>query len=301
MIDFYEEHREHRRLFEVLAFHDASAKSFAELDPKLATFRANLWKGRDLPFPVLLDATGATIKAYGITAFPTTVLIDPQGKLVGEGDEEELAKHLPTLPMAHRISRALDRVTTIAFEETPLDKGCAFLSRLTRLDIHVRRTDLARLHIKPDVVVPLQVDASITLRSWLELMLGPFGLTYEPDDTGLAIVASKAERARQPRDFELAIVKRVEAALKKKIDFDFKNASLADVAEHLSKKTGEGFAVDPWARHAGRLDPALTVTGSAHQLPVREALRKVLEPSGLTFVVRDEIVVIRPREPNWNK
>ncbi len=92
LIDFYEKEKSDR--FEILAFHDATVKSFEELDEKLATIKDKHWKGRALPFPILLDATGETIKQFGIHAFPTTILIDPEGRLVGEGSEVELKQAL---------------------------------------------------------------------------------------------------------------------------------------------------------------------------------------------------------------
>ena len=52
------------------------------------------WKGKSLPFPILLDASGATVKSYGIQAFPTLVLIDPEGRVVKGGSEALLAEKL---------------------------------------------------------------------------------------------------------------------------------------------------------------------------------------------------------------
>ncbi len=92
MADFYEKEKSDR--FEILAFHDASVKNFAELDEKLAAVKEKHWKGRDLPFPILLDESGETVKQYGIHAFPTTILIDPDGHLVGEATEVDLRKAL---------------------------------------------------------------------------------------------------------------------------------------------------------------------------------------------------------------
>ena len=37
------------------------------------------------------------------------------------------------------------------------------------------------------------------------------------------------------------------------------------------------------------------VTGSATDVPMREGLHKLLDPMGLTIVVRDEVVVITPK------
>ncbi len=90
----YEEHRDARDRFEILAFHDATVKTLAEMDAKLTRTVAEVWKGKPLPFPILLDATGKTIRELEIRAFPTLVLIDPKGRVVEGGDEKMLAKKL---------------------------------------------------------------------------------------------------------------------------------------------------------------------------------------------------------------
>jgi thiol-disulfide isomerase/thioredoxin len=65
----------------------------AKLDEKMAHVVKDVWKGKVLPFPSALvsgkrggedDKPGGTIKRYGINSFPTTVLIDPEGKVVGK-------------------------------------------------------------------------------------------------------------------------------------------------------------------------------------------------------------------------
>jgi hypothetical protein len=85
LMDFYAANKSDR--FEILAFHDGSVKTFEELDAKMVKAKASrpIWAGRDLPFPILLDATGESVKQYDVHAFPTTILIDPDGKLVGQG------------------------------------------------------------------------------------------------------------------------------------------------------------------------------------------------------------------------
>jgi hypothetical protein len=88
---FFDRHQADRDRFAILAFHDASVADFAELDAKLAPIAAGMWGGRALPFPILLDSTGETIATWGILGYPTTVLIDPEGKLVGLATEEDLA------------------------------------------------------------------------------------------------------------------------------------------------------------------------------------------------------------------
>jgi thiol-disulfide isomerase/thioredoxin len=79
----------------IVAVHDDSVASIAEMDQKCESFRQQIWGGRDLPFLVALDgggptritntsmtARGATTAAYGIDVFPTTYLIGRDGTLV---------------------------------------------------------------------------------------------------------------------------------------------------------------------------------------------------------------------------
>ena len=89
LVEFYEKNKSEK--FEIVAFHDNSVRSLAELEEKLKPIKKKFWKGRDLPFPILFDGTDTTLRRYRIHAFPTVILIDPQGRLVGEshvGDVE---------------------------------------------------------------------------------------------------------------------------------------------------------------------------------------------------------------------
>ena len=83
----------------IVAVHDDSVASIEELDKNLENTKKGIWKGRDLPFLVALDGGGelpiagtektthgATHAAYGVQHWPTTILIDSQGKVVGERD-----------------------------------------------------------------------------------------------------------------------------------------------------------------------------------------------------------------------
>ena len=80
----------------VVGIHDDSVGSVKEMDEKLSRAREKIWLGRDIPYPVAIDgggatkiegtdvsARGATTAAYGITFFPTAVLIGPDGKVLG--------------------------------------------------------------------------------------------------------------------------------------------------------------------------------------------------------------------------
>jgi len=85
-MDFYQAHQNDRDKFEIIAFHDNSVSNLAELEKKMRPLEQGVWKGRKLPFPVLLDSSGQTVRTnYGVRGFPTVLLIDPTGILVKNG------------------------------------------------------------------------------------------------------------------------------------------------------------------------------------------------------------------------
>ncbi len=74
---------------------DGDIDTAAKLDDKIAGFRKDLWKGKDLPFPVALSSGkiigegdekshGGAAEQYGVSGYPTTILIDRDGKVVGK-------------------------------------------------------------------------------------------------------------------------------------------------------------------------------------------------------------------------
>jgi hypothetical protein len=85
-----------RDSFEIIAFHDYSARSIAEAYERLSAkpIIKEKWGAAELPFPVLLDDSPFTIEGWGITGFPTTVLIDPEGNLVKGRAEDRLGEEL---------------------------------------------------------------------------------------------------------------------------------------------------------------------------------------------------------------
>jgi hypothetical protein len=300
LIDFYEAHKKDRDKFEILAFHEGTVKDFAELDNKIERPRNRFWGGHDLPFPILLDATGQTIKDWGVHVFPTTLLIDPEGKLVGRAGEKELEEKLPPLPMSVRVARALDRnlptfrvSKSLRFRNT-LEQVVQLMSRLSNVPIRLDLESLKAAGVAPDAILPLDMVASITLRSALNLILEAYNLTYIQDDEGLLIKARESGgRPERLSERQRAAVKRLEKALEEKVRFDFENKPLAEVAAFFqSHVPHETVILSPRDRKAGLLDPKTTVTGSAKDVPLREALKNLLEPLGVDYIIRDEVIVL---------
>jgi thiol-disulfide isomerase/thioredoxin len=293
LIDLYEAHEKDRDKFEILAFHDTRARDFAELDGKLENARAKFWGGKNLPFPILLDSTGETIKHFGIERLPTMLLIDPEGKLIGEVSEEEFEAKLPPLPMSVRVGRALDCVTSFTLDEPTLEKVATSLSAASHVPIRLDKSSLKQADISPETRVPFTLSAAISLRGAPNLILEGEGLTYEQDEKGLVIRKRMPGAAPLPRsEFQRVQAKRIEQALDQKVSFEFKDVPLAEVTRVLKIKARDNFVVSPRDRKAGLLDPKTLLTGSAKDVPLREALKTLLEPIGVTFTIRDEVIVL---------
>ena len=272
LIDLYEDHAGERDKFEVLAFHDGTVKDFPEMDAKTEQTKKSLWRGRDLPFPVLLDAQqgerGATTAAFGIQHFPTTILIDPEGKLVGEVAPQSLEEKLTPIPLAKRIPRALDRDVALGMDGGKLADNVKFLGQVSRVPIKLDEAAMKAAGLSPDVATHLTISGSLSFRSWLELLLDPLGLEAVPGEESLVIAPSKRDKsAREPSDPQRRCAARIEEMLGRPATFDFKDATLAQVAAHFEGKTQENFVIDPAGRRAGAIDPEATVTGSAKDVP----------------------------------
>lgn len=83
--------------FVVLTFHHSNApqqeRDLASLKPQFDRLLNSRWKRDKFPFPILMDATHATEKAWGVTGYPTAFLIDPEGKIVAQ-DHHDIDKRL---------------------------------------------------------------------------------------------------------------------------------------------------------------------------------------------------------------
>jgi len=91
LIDLYEKYAD--KGLAIISVHvdsDGDVDTAAKLDAKTAAVRSSLWGGRDLPFPTALSlgkATpdgyeGLTAEQYGVFGYPTTILINREGKVV---------------------------------------------------------------------------------------------------------------------------------------------------------------------------------------------------------------------------
>ncbi|NOY41196.1 MAG: TlpA family protein disulfide reductase [Planctomycetes bacterium] len=94
---FCEEHAADRDRFEILAICNTEkeeARTIEAFEGLEAPLVEKVWAGKQLPFPVLVDGEGRTSDVYGISHWPTVLLIDPEGHLVKLGNEATLAEKL---------------------------------------------------------------------------------------------------------------------------------------------------------------------------------------------------------------
>ena len=96
LMKFYEEHRGQRDRFEILSMcldPDGELNSLADMDRALEPIVRQVWGGKTIPFPILLDNTFKTWESFGLRGLNTVLLIDPEGNLV-EGDLAVLAQKI---------------------------------------------------------------------------------------------------------------------------------------------------------------------------------------------------------------
>jgi thiol-disulfide isomerase/thioredoxin len=303
-MDFVEDHAADRDKFAILAIHEREISDFKTLDEKLKPIIRRTWRGRPLPFPIAIDATGAMVKDYGVNGFPTAVLLDPEGRVVdfarkpGEFGsavcEGFLASKLTPVPIERQISRALDRGQTLYVDDEPLNELVDFYSRVARIRIYLDSNELKAAGIEAATRVPLKVGGRLTLRAWLNLTLDPLGLTYVAEGDGLRVVRRTAENAvlsqRSSRQSEENSL--VAESLTHKVTFHFHDQSWSQVVATLESFGDETFLLDPSARRSGAIDLKATVSGSAEHEPLSTALTRLLAPLKLTYVIRDEAIVI---------
>ena len=222
---------------------------------------------------------GATIAAFEIHSFPTTILIDPQGKLVGQVSPETLEEKLTPIPMAQRIpARSRSRRGSGYGRRISSPPSSEFLRRgklTSRSSSTSPRSKTAG--IDADAPTNLKLSGSLSLRSWLELLLDPLGLEAVPGTEALTIVPAKRHKTRELSEPQKRCAARIEQVLDQKVSFDFKDATLTQVAAHFEGKTQENFVLDPAGRQAKLIDPEATVTGSAKNVPLAPGARAAIK------------------------
>jgi hypothetical protein len=106
-MDFYEKNARFKSRFEVVGLcidYSGEIGTMTKLDSKVAPIETHAWKGKKIPFPIVLDNSFTSWERYGIPGLGTIVLVDPEGRLI-EGDETTLQKILEKAEQSDPPSR----------------------------------------------------------------------------------------------------------------------------------------------------------------------------------------------------
>jgi len=94
----------HDKPVEWLSVHTPNVKTFDELDRGITTCQETIWNKRALPFTTALDSpvtdneySGDTSQRYGVAEWPTLIVVDQQGKVVGPVTKKTLAETIARL------------------------------------------------------------------------------------------------------------------------------------------------------------------------------------------------------------
>ncbi len=299
MTEIYDDHPDQRDKFVVLTVHAPDGKSFAEVDEKVKPIIRDIWGGRMMPFPILLDADGTIRDTFGVQHWPTTILFDPEGKLVGEVQPDELEAKLKPIPLAVALPRQLDRDISVYFDNATLEDSLATLKWATQREFELDPSAAKSLVLREKTKIPLTISGRISLNSSMELLLDPLDLTYKIGLKGFVITRKRSSDSISPSALsapQSRCAARIEGKLKtSRFSYEFDKTPLAKVAAYFEQQSGENVVLDPRGRMDGKIDPAAPITGSGKDIPLGEAIAKLVRPLGLGVVVRDEVIVLESK------
>ena len=230
MMEIYDDHADERDKFVILTVHSPETKTFPDLDQKVEPVVRDIWDGRMMPFPILLDGDSKIQETFGVSHWPTTLLFDPEGKLVGEVEPEDLEAKLNKIPLEVTLPRELDRNTSVYFNDSTLKEAIKNLKLWTKAEYELDQEALASLGLSESTKVPLTVAGRLSLRSALELLLNPVDLAVKIGPKGY-IFTRKLKAATSLTEMQQKCAFRIERKLKQsKYAYDFDKAPLAKVA-----------------------------------------------------------------------
>ena len=288
----------HAERFVILSVHSDRAKSFAELDPKLPAFERQFFGGKPLPFPILIDGDGRTAERYGIDGFPTAILIDPAGKLVGESSFGDLAKKLPAVPVSEAWAVQRDRHECFSFDfyrdrPNPWAGFAERLSRATYCEVELDAAAFTGVGLDAAGDIPGAVSGRPnSWRSCAEIYLAPHGLGVVPSADGKKLRITKCPPvANPPSALQLARNADLAARLGQPVTpLAINDVPLAGALQLLRDEYGVALALDPKAVLAKAIDPAAKVTAAFGNGTLGDGLAAMLAPLGLRHGVRCEII-----------
>lgn len=270
----------------VLGIHELDASTVAEVEAKLPGIKQQFWGGRDLPFAWVVDADQSIAKSLGVSGYPTTILIDPEGIVVGERRESALANSIHALSPDHRAEWLLAEPSPFWF------RNCS-INGLIDPYFWGLPTEPT-----PDAKVILEKIGGVkfgtfscdgAIGSVLNLLFEGTGLTWRIEGGKLIVERGVDSSWRAP--FAASREQSIVGLLSTRPELQF-SGTLADLTEYLAGRVEPYFVMLPQDVFAGRINPDRKVTFKTRGGTLWDELTALLEPLGMRLTVRHEMVVI---------
>ncbi len=193
-------------------------------------------------------------------------------------------------PASEPIEEQLDQQTQLKFlKGTTLEDALEFISQQFGFETAIDRAALADKGLNPDVGVQLSID-DVSLRGALVALLEPLDLVWYIEDDVMTITTAKglAWVQRIPPE------ERFEAVLREETDLNIiEGTTLFDAIEFISRRHDIPILTD-WngALADDQIDRDVPVELQVSGVTLHSALKLLLEPLDLTWLIEDEVVKI---------
>ena len=200
-----------------------------------------------------------------------------------------------------RIAEALKQPTQIGSVETPLKDVVDYLKDFHRIEIQLDDKALRQAGISNDTPVSFNLNG-VSLQSALRLLLRQLDLDYVIRDEVLFITTPREAAAMnvvQPtyRIPEMvAQEKGLAEALRQPTPLEFVETPLKDVVDYLKDFHHIEIQLDEKALKQAGIDDSASITINRKGVSLRSALSAMLDPLGLEFEIRDEVLLITPKK-----
>jgi hypothetical protein len=233
-----------------------------------------------------------------------------EGKWYGEEASTPVGVEASSIPPAEsakeddEIQKRLRRPVSIHLNDMPLKTVLKDLRAFHGIKIRLDRKALEDEGI--DLHQPVTVFLEdITLRSALHLMLHPLNLTFVVKEDAVWITPRTKTKKNQPGLYNLGFAddcgkkesprqreREIERKLKTPVTLDFTDAPLKSILADIRAWKDLNIYVDEaaLAEHGISLDRPVTI--KVDQVSLKGALRLLLQCKHLTYVIKDEVLVI---------
>lgn len=201
------------------------------------------------------------------------------------------------------LLKALEQPVTLQLKETPLDEAVDKLKNAAKVQIEFATKHLQDKRIATDTPVTHDFQ-NVPLKILLQQLLKPQGLAYKLVDevilidTPVRIAWGLAnERGELPPGIPVPKPEELlREALEKRVSLQVIQTPLSEVVDLLREQVKVPFDFDKKALADVGIGTDTPVTRDLKDLPLRSLLRLVLKDLDLTYVVRDEMLVITTPE-----